>query len=164
MVLSARQPPESGLRLSFRVRICAKSSSAQGRDLDPGTQRMHHKYLGDAHMRGVSQRWWGLLEGRPGGTGTAQQQGELKAGIAEISISLAREPEATLDRGASKSIWEGSGSLGGAWGSLAWEPTAARPVPGGGQPGHLGTPPRQGGPAAVAAGTLPWPSSGPRAP
>lgn len=87
-MLSARQPPESGLRLSFRVRVCAKSSSAQGRDLDPGTQRMLHKYLWDARMGGVSQRRWGLLEGRPGGTGTAQQEGELKAGIAEVSISL----------------------------------------------------------------------------
>lgn len=67
-MLSARQPPESGLRLSFRVRVCAKSSSAQGRDLDPGTQRMLHKYLWDARMGGVSQRRWGLLEGRPGGT------------------------------------------------------------------------------------------------
>ena len=50
---------------------------------------MLHKYLWDEHMRGVSQRWWGLPEGRPDGSAcTTQQEGEVKAGAAETNISL----------------------------------------------------------------------------
>lgn len=57
--------------------------------MDPRPQWMLHKYLWDEHMRGVSQRWWGLPEGRPDGSAcTTQQEGEVKAGAVETSISL----------------------------------------------------------------------------